>query len=51
MEGRRARIEFHEQQRGDFTNVYPDAVEPLEAEEDAADGDEDIRSESEEDDA
>lgn len=29
-EGRRARISFHEQQRGDFTNVYLDAVEPLE---------------------
>ena len=27
--GRRARIEFHEQQRGDYTNVYLDAVEPL----------------------
>jgi hypothetical protein len=31
-EGRRARITFHEQQRGNFTNVYLDAVEPLEAE-------------------
>jgi hypothetical protein len=29
-EGRRARIDFHEQQRGQFTNVYLDAVEPLE---------------------
>ena len=29
--GRRARIEFHEQQRGDYTNVYLDRVEPLEA--------------------
>ena len=28
-EGRRARIEFHEQQRGNWTNVYLDAVEPL----------------------
>ena len=27
--GRRARIEFHEQQRGEWTNVYLDAVEPL----------------------
>jgi hypothetical protein len=35
-EGRRARVEFHEQQRGQFTNVYLDAVEPLEAEGDAA---------------
>jgi hypothetical protein len=26
--GRRARIEFHEQQRGEWTNVYLDAVEP-----------------------
>jgi hypothetical protein len=30
LEGRRARIEYHEQQRGRFTNVYLDAVEPLE---------------------
>jgi hypothetical protein len=28
--GRRARIEFHEQQRGQFTNVYLDRVEALE---------------------
>lgn len=28
-EGRRARIDFHEQQRGPFTNVYLDAVQPL----------------------
>lgn len=28
-EGQRARITFHEQQRGNFTNVYLDAVEPL----------------------
>ena len=27
--GRRARIEFHEQQRGGFTNVYVDRVEAL----------------------
>jgi hypothetical protein len=32
-EGRRARIEFHEQQKGAFTNVYLDAVEPLAGEE------------------
>jgi hypothetical protein len=31
-EGRSARIRFHEQQRGQFTNVYLDAVEPLEDE-------------------
>ena len=28
-EGRRARITFHEQQRGNFTNVYLDSVEPF----------------------
>ena len=32
-EGRRARITFHESQRGNFTNVYLDAVEPLPEEE------------------
>jgi hypothetical protein len=31
-EGRRARIEFHEQERNGFTNVYLDKVELLEAE-------------------
>lgn len=35
-EGKRARIEFHEQQRGEFTNVYLDKVELLPDEEDAA---------------
>jgi hypothetical protein len=40
-EGRRARIEFHEQQRNGFTNVYLDRVEPLdEAEEEHRDTDE-----------
>ena len=39
-EGKRARIEFHEQQRGEFTNVYLDKVEPLEDD----DGDGDTRS-------
>jgi hypothetical protein len=29
-EGKPARIEYHEQQRGEFTNVYLDKVEPLE---------------------
>jgi hypothetical protein len=29
-EGKRARIEYHEQQRNGFTNVYLDRVEPLE---------------------
>lgn len=32
LEGRRARITFHEQQREGFTNVYLDAVDPLEQE-------------------
>ena len=32
LQGRRARIKFHEQQRDGFTNVYLDAVEPLEDE-------------------
>jgi hypothetical protein len=27
-EGKRARIEYHEQQRGQYTNVYLDKVEP-----------------------
>jgi hypothetical protein len=29
-EGKRARIEYHEQQRGEYLNVYLDGVEPLE---------------------
>jgi hypothetical protein len=36
-EGRRARIRFHEQERGGFTNVYLDDVEPLEDEADELD--------------
>jgi hypothetical protein len=28
LEGSRARIKFHEQQRGQYTNVYLDAIEP-----------------------
>jgi hypothetical protein len=32
LEGRRARIDFHEQQRDGFTNVYLDDVAPLEEE-------------------
>jgi hypothetical protein len=28
LEGRRVRIEYHEEQRGDYTNVYIDKVEP-----------------------
>jgi hypothetical protein len=31
-EGRRARITFHEQERGEYTNVYLDSVEPLDDE-------------------
>ena len=31
--GSQARIEFHEQQRGEYRNVYLDAVEPLDEEE------------------
>ncbi|HZT92499.1 MAG TPA: hypothetical protein VFA05_10720 [Gaiellaceae bacterium] len=29
LEGKRARIEYHEERRGGYTNVYLDAVEPL----------------------
>lgn len=36
-EGRRARIEFHEQERNGFTNVYLDRVEPLESDSPAED--------------
>lgn len=40
--GSRARIEYHEQQRGRYTNVYLDAIEPLDGddveEEDLEDG-------------
>jgi hypothetical protein len=32
-EGRRARITFHEEQRGEYTNVYLDSVEVLEEDE------------------
>ena len=27
--GRRAKVKFHEQQKGEYTNVYLDAIEPL----------------------
>ena len=37
-EGRRARITFHEEQRGRFTNVYLDSVEVLDAEPAEGDG-------------
>jgi hypothetical protein len=36
LEGKRVRIEYHEQQRGQYTNVYLDKVEPAPPE---ADGD------------
>jgi hypothetical protein len=29
LQGKRARIRYHEEQRGDYTNVYLDDVEPL----------------------
>lgn len=41
LTGRRARIEYHETQRGNFTNVYLDAVEPLPGGEGEADGGDD----------
>jgi hypothetical protein len=37
-EGRRARVTYHEQQRGQFTNVYLDSVEPLADDVEAASG-------------
>jgi hypothetical protein len=36
LDGRRARIEFHEQERNGFTNVYLDDVEPIADEADNA---------------
>ena len=36
-EGHRARIEFHEEQRGRFTNVYLDSVEVLDDDREAGD--------------
>ena len=39
--GRRARIEFHEQQRGEFTNVYLDRVEVLDPPDEAGAGEHD----------
>jgi hypothetical protein len=39
-EGKRAQIQFHEQQRGAYTNVYLDAVQLLGGEDDDADADE-----------
>jgi hypothetical protein len=40
-EGRRARIEYHEQERNGFHNVYLDRVEPLDEPAEPADGDRD----------
>jgi hypothetical protein len=39
LEGNRARIEFHEQQRGQYRNVYLDKVEPAPAAEGSEDTD------------
>jgi hypothetical protein len=36
LQGQRVRIEFHENQRGQYTNVYLDKVEPVPEEPDAA---------------
>jgi hypothetical protein len=44
-EGSRARIEFHEEQRNAFTNVYLDKVDPLEDDEPGSNG---IRQKAEE---
>ena len=41
LEGRRVRIECHEEQRGQYTNVYLDKVEPAPAEDVGAGGDTD----------
>jgi hypothetical protein len=41
LQGRRVRIEYHEQQRGQYTNVYLDKVEPAPPEAGAADDDSD----------
>src|SRR5215212_3420701 len=41
LTGKRARIEFHEAQRGRYTNVYLDKVEPAADEGDASDHDTD----------
>src|SRR3954470_21214458 len=39
FEGRRVRIEYHEEQRGQYTNVYLDKVEPAPEEDKGADSD------------
>jgi hypothetical protein len=44
-EGKRAQIQFHETQKGAFTNVYLDAVEPLPGETAEVEGDEERTNE------
>jgi hypothetical protein len=41
LEGRRVRVEYHEEQRGQYTNVYLDKVEPAPASEGPASGETD----------
>jgi hypothetical protein len=41
LDGQRVRIEFHENQRGQYTNVYLDKVEPVADEPDTGDRDTD----------
>jgi len=41
LQGKRVRIEYHEQQRGQYTNVYLDKVDPAPAEAGGADDDSD----------
>jgi hypothetical protein len=42
LDGRRARIEFHEQERNGFTNVYLDDVQPIEEEQTSPDAPEHV---------
>jgi hypothetical protein len=39
FEGRRTRIEYHEEQRGQYTNVYLDKVEPAPSDDEGGDTD------------
>ena len=41
FEGRRVRIEYHEEQRGQYTNVYLDKVEPAPEDDDGGGADSD----------
>jgi hypothetical protein len=41
LEGARARIKFHEQQRGQYTNVYLDSIEAVEVDPSATEDDTD----------